>query len=388
MNGKRWMWLAPLLVLAACADDDATIAADNSPWPTLNGDPPLVIAHRGASGYRPEHTLEAYGLAIDQGADVIEPDLVFTKDGILVVRHDRYLSTTTDVAQHPEFAGRKKPNADPDDSPREDWWVEDFTLEELKTLRATQPFPGRSKDYDELYEIPTFKEALAFVSARADEAGRPVGVYPETKHPGYFESIGLDFEQPLLAALDGFDAGPVFIQSFEPGILKRLKGKTDAKLVQLVYEETPGAGPNIPLTAIADYADGVGPSKDLILANDGELTPFISDARRVGLFVHPWTFRADQRNPNLKGPFGFSGKARIEDSAEGKKLRIEQFDEGSTSSIGKSSHDVEGWVPKTLGDGLIYTEYDFFFGVGVDGLFTDFPDTAVKARAEYIAERQ
>ncbi|MAW82298.1 MAG: glycerophosphodiester phosphodiesterase [Parvularcula sp.] len=375
MIGKKWIWLAPLLALSACATAEAP--EEGNIWSTLDGKPPLIIAHRGASGYLPEHTLEAYGLAIEQGADVIEPDLVFTKDGVLVARHDRYLSTTTDVAGRPEFADRKKPNADPNDAPRDDWWVEDFTLAELKTLRAVQPFPGRSKDYDGLYEIPTFKEVLAFVSVRADEAGRPVGVYPETKHPGYFQSIGMDFEQPLLAALDGFEAGPVFIQSFEPDILKRLKGKTDAKLVQLVYEETPGAGPNIPLADIADYADGVGPAKDLILAANGVLTPFVSNAHGFGLVIHPWTFRADQRNPNLKGPF-----------VSKTTIRVDAKEDSQSSSEVEETGDVLEWAPVKMGDGLIFVEYDLFFNDGVDGLFTDFPDTAVKARAEYAAERQ
>ncbi|MDZ7629217.1 MAG: glycerophosphodiester phosphodiesterase family protein [Parvularculaceae bacterium] len=251
---------ALLATLAGCATPKETAVR----WPTLDGKPPLIIAHRGSSGYLPEHTLEAYGLAIEQGADVIEPDLVFTKDGVLVARHDRYLSTTTNVADKPEFASRKRPNADPSGEPREDWWVEDFTLAELKTLRARQPFPGRTKEHDDKFLIPTFDEVLAFVTTKAKEASRPVGVYPETKHPAYFASIGRDFEAPFLKALAGFDAGPVFIQSFEPEILKRLKGKTTAKLVQLVFEETPGAGPNIPLEEIATYADGVGPAKALV----------------------------------------------------------------------------------------------------------------------------
>ncbi len=327
---------------------------EHSRWPTLDGEAPLIIAHRGASGYRPEHTLAAYDLAIGQGADVIEPDLVITKDGVLVARHDRYLSTTTDVADHPEFANRKKPNADPNDSPREDWWVEDFTLEELKTLRAVQPFPGRSDAYDGQYEIPTFEEILALAARRASEAGRPVGVYPETKHPGYFESIGMDFEQPLLAALEAFEAGPVFIQSFEPEILKRLKGKTDATLVQLVFEEAPGAGSNIPLTEIADYADAVGPSKFLILTDDEDWTSFVKDAHALGLKVHPWTFRNDQPSSVVH---------YFLDTAYLVNMRGEEV------SLDPESPDAE---------------YFMYFSLGVDGVFTDFPDTGVKARAEYI----
>ena len=342
---------ALLLIAVACAPEETAIQeAASMRWPTLDGDPPLVIAHRGASGYLPEHTLEAYALAIDQGADVIEPDLVFTKDGGLVARHDRYLSTTTDVAAHPEFAGRKKPNADPNDAPRDDWWVEDFTLEELKTLRAVQPFPGRSKEFDGLYQIPTFAEVLALVSQRAAEDERQVGVYPETKHPGYFQSINMDFAAPLLAALEDFSAGPVFIQSFEPDILKRLKGKTDAKLVQLVYEETPGAGPNIPLAEIAKYADGVGPAKELVLSANGEPTTFAEEAHAAGLFLHPWTFRNDQSNGTVRK--FLSGPLVVQHG--------DVFSEGEPD-----------WIA---------LEYSVFYVFGSDGVFTDFPDTAVKVR--------
>ncbi len=326
-KGKRTMrWMMAALALAGCAE----MQKASPQWATLSGGPPIIIAHRGASGYLPEHTLEAYALAIDQGADVIEPDLVFTKDGVLIVRHDRYLSGSTDVADRAEFADRKRSNNDPQDAEnvgRVDWWVEDFTLAEIKTLRARQPFPGRLKEHDDRFEIPTFSETLALAAAKAVQAGRPVGVYPETKHPTFFASIGDDFEAPLLAALEGFEAGPVFIQSFEPEILKRLKGKTTAMLVQLVYQYEPGAGPNIPLDQIAAYADAVGPSKNLIL-DDGGATEFLAAAHRLGLSVHPWTFRDDL--PNL-------GMAAREELA-------------------------------------------IFINAGVDGVFTDFPDTAVAVR--------
>lgn len=314
--------LAVFASLAACASAKETAVT----WGTLDGEPPLVIAHRGASGHLPEHTLEAYALAIAQGADVVEPDLVFTKDGVLVARHDRYLSTTTDVADKPEFARRKRPNNDPADAEnltRVDWWVEDFTLAEIKTLRARQPFPGRSKEHDDKFGIPTFAEMLALVAAKAKEAGRPVGVYPETKHPAFFASIGHDFQAPLLKALEGFDAGPVFIQSFEPEILQRLKGKTTARLVQLVFEKTPGAGSNISLAEIAPYADGVGPTKAIIF-NDAS---FIGEAHALGLVVHPWTFRLDAAPPD-----------------------------GAAAELKPA------------------------FSLGVDGLFTDFPGAAAAVR--------
>ena len=331
--------------LCAMAALGTTACGNNvapSTWATLDGAKPLIIAHRGASGYLPEHTLEAYALAIEQGADVIEPDLVLTKDGVLVARHDRYLSTTTNVADKPEFADRRRVNPDTTYDARDDWWIEDFTLAELKSLRARQPFDGRSTEFDDQFEIPTFAEMLALIEAKAAEVGRPIGVYPETKHPGFFAAIGLDFEAPLLAALEGFDAGPVFIQSFEPDILKRLKGKTDAKLVQLVYEETPGAGPNIPLDIIAQYADGVGPSKNIVIGQDLCPSGFLTRAHDLNLLVHPWTFRDDQ-----VGPYGDAD--RNSDCAD------------------VSYADVK-------------LELREFFSAGVDGVFTDFPDTAVKAR--------
>lgn len=352
-----------VFILAGCASVDEFRP---SGWPTLNGEAPLVIAHRGASGYLPEHTLEAYALAIDQGADVVEPDLVFTKDNVLVARHDRYLSTTTDVADRPEFAARKRANDDPADAPREDWWVEDFTLAELKTLRARQPFPGRSKEFDGLYAVPTFAEILALVARKAKEAGRPVGVYPETKHPAFYASIGKNFEAPLLAALKGFDAGPVFIQSFEADILKRLKGRTTAKLVQLVTATGAGA-PNIPLAEIATYADGVGPAKELILTNEGRVTGFIKESHALGLAVHPWTFRND-----------VSRAEAFQKKSERSAQAMNTIDERFTVVRVELEQD---WTRFGIGQDTGRELYEYIMW-GADGVFADFPDTAVKVRAE------
>ncbi len=336
--------MAIAAVLAGCA----TAERADMTWATLDGKPPIVIAHRGASGYLPEHTLAAYALAIDQGADVVESDLVFTKDGVLVARHDRYLSTTTDVADHPEFAARKRANNDPADAPREDWWVEDFTLAELKTLRARRPFPGRSNAFDGLHEIPTFDEMLALVSAKAKEAGRDVGVYPETKHPGFFASIGHDFEKPLLDALKAFDAGPVFIQSFKPEILMRLKGKTKAKLVQLVYEEKPGAGPNIPPSRIATYADGIGLDKGILFNDWGQASAFVNALHELGLFAHVWTFRDDTSLADFGRPFSPNARYCVGEPEDFSDAKLE-----------------------------IYAAFTF----GSDGVFTDYPATAAQLRA-------
>ncbi|GER08357.1 hypothetical protein GCM10007972_03410 [Iodidimonas muriae] len=304
------------------------------PYPTLSGDRPIVIAHRGASGYLPEHTLEAYSLAIELGADFIEPDLVLTKDGQLVARHDYYLSGSTDIADHPEFADRKKTI-----DGREDWFVEDFTLAEIKTLRARQAFPGRSTAFDGQFSIPTFDEILSLVAEHEAQGGQQVGVYPETKHPDHYASLGLDFVPPLLEALErhGYQDrdAPLFIQSFEPGILKRLRDATDFRLIMLVFpknEIDPAAdalSPSVSLEEAAQFADGVGPSKALVLDSSGKDTGFVKKAHDLGLAVHIWTMRDDR----LSAPF-------------------------------QSSQD----------------EYAQIFRIGVDGVFTDFTPSGVLYR--------
>jgi glycerophosphoryl diester phosphodiesterase len=284
-------------------------------------DEPVVIAHRGASGHLPEHTLPAYRLAIEQGADFIEPDLVMTKDGVLVARHERTLSDTTDVASRPEFAARAvvKPGRD-----TPDWYVEDFTLAELRTLRGVQRFPDRGTAHDGRYGVPTLAEILDLVEA----TGGRVGLYPEIKSPGAFIARGLDPGEALLTALDGRALGPVLIQSFDADFLKGLRPRTALPLVQLVYPaspETPDVA-NLPLDEIARYADGVGAHKALPLAGDR----FMREARALGLFVHVWTLR-DDRLP-----------------------------EGVPSAAAEIRALVEA---------------------GVDGLFTDYPDTAVHVLA-------
>jgi glycerophosphoryl diester phosphodiesterase len=313
---------------------------------------PLVIAHRGASGYRPEHTLAAYALGARMGADFIEPDLVSTKDGVLVARHENEISATTDVADHPEFASRRTTKTI-DGVALTGWFTEDFTLAELKTLRAKERIPElrpRNTLYNGRYEIPTFQEVID-LAKRLD-----VGIYPETKHPTYFRAIGLPLEKPLVRALKRF-RGPVFIQSFEVGNLKALDRETDAPLVQLLgartarpvgFDRTYGematpAG----LKEIARYADGVGPSKDYIVPRDAtgrSLAPttFVRDAHRADLVVHPYTFR----NENAFLPL---------------ELR--------------SSADPAAY-------GNAFAEYEQFFELGVDGLFSDNSDTAVEARED------
>lgn len=278
---------------------------------------PLVIAHRGASGERPEHTLAAYALAIDRGADFVEPDLVLTKDGALICRHENEISGTTNVAA--VFPDRKRTKTI-DGKRISGWFSEDFTLAEIRRLRARERLPFRNHAYDDLYPVPTFAELLDLVQRRARELGRPIGVYPETKHPTYFASIDLPFEAPLLAALreaglDRADA-PVFVQSFEGTILKALRKQTKVRLIQLIgwapqtvpadvaaaggastYGEmlTPAG-----LKAIAAYADGIGPHKSAVqpVGEDGRLLPataVVRDAHAAGLLVHVYTLRAEPR---------------------------------------------------------------------------------------------
>jgi glycerophosphoryl diester phosphodiesterase len=317
-------------------------------------EPPLVIAHRGASGYRPEHTLAAYRLAIEMGADCVEPDLVMTRDGALVARHEPEIGATTDVAAKFPERKTKKPV---DGREVEGWFTDDFTLAEIKTLRAKQPRDDRASAWDGLYEVPTLQEVIDLARRGGEARGRPVCVYPETKHPTYYAERGLDIDAALVGVLDangltGPEA-PVIVQSFEVGNLKRLAGMTRVRLVQLFGE--PGARPYdfvgsgdprtykdlmapAALEEIAGYAFGIGPWKRTIVGEGagGALEPastLVRDAHAAGLRVHPYTFRDEPRH--LAGEYG--------------------------------------------GDPV--AEYLQFYRLGVDGVFSDFPDTALRARA-------
>ncbi|KRE08216.1 glycerophosphodiester phosphodiesterase [Bosea sp. Root670] len=356
--------------------------------PTLSGQKPLVIAHRGASGYLPEHTIEGYKLAIEQGADFIEPDLVSTRDGVLVVRHEPMLSGTTDVADRPEFANRKTTRK-VDGVDTTDWFANDFTAAEIKTLKAKQAFADRDPSHNGKYQIPTFQEVIDLAKAESARTGRTIGIYPETKHPTYHAALGLAFEDKLLDMLKAAGwtdkTAPVFIQSFETANLKYLRPKTQLRLVQLVDGDGVDKDGKVTLAApfdrpydfavlgdkrtfqdmlsaeglkeIATYADGVGPWKPYLIGakqtigadgkpqdlnGDGAIderdrtliapTNVVKDAHAAGLLVHSWTFRSEPKR--LTSDF--------------------KSDAGA--------------------------EYKAFFALGLDGLFSDFPDQAVKAR--------
>jgi glycerophosphoryl diester phosphodiesterase len=355
--------VAPAQAAAAGAEQAAAGRADRIA--------PLVIAHRGASGYRPEHTLASYELAIRLGADVIEPDLVSTKDGVLIARHENEISGTTDVADRPEFANRRTTKT-VDGVRFTGWFTEDFTLDELKSLRAKERIPAlrpRNTLYDGRYQVPTLQEVIDLAKEWTRRLGRQIAIYPETKHPTYFDSIGLSLEEPLVRTLrrNGWAHrnAPVFVQSFEVGNLVELNRLTDVPLVQLAantgkpYDFQVSGDPRTyadlvtpaGLRFVSTYADGLGPSKILVIPRDaqGRLatpTKLVDDAHSAGLVVHPWTFR----NENSFLPV---------------ELR--------------SSDD-----PAEYGDAL--TEYELFFRAGVDGLFSDNPDTAVEARQDLLAE--
>lgn len=346
---------------------------------------PLIVGHRGATGYLPEHTLASYQLAILRGADYIEPDLVSTKDGVLIARHEVNIKETTDVASHPEFAGRFTTKTI-DGVPETGWFADDFTLAEIRTLRAIQRLGFRPQEFNGLYQVPTFDEVIELAQRWSDRLGRVIGVYPETKHPTYHRSAGLPLESKLVRALErhgwNYRRAPVFIQSFEVGNLRALNLITQVRLVQLIdAEDTALDGSIIPsrpydfvvshdprtyadlvtpagLAEIATYADGVGPWKRYIVSvagvdanhdgqaddlnGDGQVddsdktllppTSLVHDAHAAGLLVHTWTFRNERRY--LGRQYG-----------------------GSPAQ-----------------------EYLQFFCLGIDGLFSDFPDTAVSAR--------
>ena len=378
--------LATLIVAAtpATAHEAQRHHADNAP---------LVIGHRGgATGYLPDHTLENYALGIELGADYVEPDLVATKDGHLIARHEPNLIDTTNVKALPQFASRRR-TVTLDGVPTDGFWASDFTLAEIKQLRAVQPLADRDPSFNGKFEIPTLEEIIEFVKRKSRDEGRQIGIYPETKHPTYHQSIGLPLEDRLLAVLTraGWNhrSAPVFIQSFETANLKYLRSRTSVRLVQLVDANDVNPDGSIDLTAPFDkpydwavsgraglfkdlltpaglaevrtYADGIGPWKYYLMSTacktvtagacvdtsgDGVVderdrallppTDILANAHKLGLLVHPYTFRNEQK--------------RLASNYAGNPVN----------------------------------EYLAFYELGVDGLFADFADTAFAARAMFL----
>ena len=383
-----------VLALSACGGGDNSPAVQ--PFKTLSNAQPLVIGHRGASGYLPEHTLEAYGRAIDMGADFVEPDLVVTKDGVLIARHEPNITSTTNVSSLAQFASRKTTKK-VDGVDETGWFASDFTLAEIKTLGALITDAERPQQFNGLYTIPTLQEIVDLVKARRASTGRDIGIYPETKHPTFHRALGLGLEDRLISILNatGWNSrtAPVLVQSFEPGSLKEMRAKgLSTRMVQLVdaddydlktgklsyaapydrpYDWTVSGDTRLfsamvtpaGLAEIKTYADGIGPWKPYIVpikatldaagnivdrngdgkrdyndASSQPATSLIDDAHKAGLFVHAYTFRNEAR-----------------------RLAFDYNKE-----------------PKA--------EYLQFYRLGLDGLFSDFPDTALDARKDYLKE--
>ncbi|MET9371007.1 glycerophosphodiester phosphodiesterase [Streptomyces griseoflavus] len=332
---------------------------------------PTIIGHRGASGYRPEHTLGAYQLALDMGADIVEAgDLVPTRDGHIVCRHEPEIGGTTDVADHPEFAGRRTTKT-LDGVPVTGWFTEDFTLAELKRLRAVERIPANRPHntlYDGRWEIPTFEEVLRWQDEQTRRRGKQVWIYPETKHPTYFRKLGLGLEERVAKILRRHNKhrenSPVILQSFEPSGVQRLSRLVGNPLVVLLsgansrpWDFVESGDPRTVadlvtpagLKEIASYAQGIGPTLDLVVPRDadGRLTrptALVRDAHRAGLILHPYTLRNE--NPFLPAEFR------------------------------------RGTDPDAYGD--VFGAYRAYFATGIDGVFTDHPDTGLLAREDFV----
>ncbi len=379
-------------VLVACGG-----SSGQAPLLTLDGQPPLVVAHRGASGYLPEETLEAYQKAIDLGADVIEMDLISTKDGVLIARHDPNLASSTNVASLPQFADRKRVDWPVDGEKQTGWFAHDFTFAEIKQLGGISTDGQRPQQFNGLYKVVSFQEIIDLVKAQSTKLGRTIAVYPETKNPTYNRDLGLPLEEKLVAMITaaGWNSktAPIFVQSFEPGSLKRMRSLgLNTRVVQLIdaddydlktgkmtfaapfdrpYDWAKAGDPRLfsamvtpaGLAEIKTYADAIGPWKPYIvpmkgtldangnlkdLNGDGKInlqdatsqpaTTLIADAHKAGLTVHAYTFRNEQR---------------------------------------RLASDYLG-DPKN--------EYLQFYRLGIDGVFSDFTDTALAARTAYLKE--
>ncbi len=385
------------LLAIACNGDDAIDdqGVPVSKYPTLSGKSPLIVAHRGASGYLPEHTIASYTKAIELGADFIEPDLVMTSDGVLVVRHEPMLSGTTNVADVLAFAS-KKTTKDIDGAMVEDWFVSDFTLAEIKQLKAKQAFSERSQQFNNLYEIPTFAEVIALAKEKSAQLGRTIGIYPETKHPAYHEALNLKISDKLLEELTAAgwnnESSPVYVQSFEVSNLQYIRSKSTVKIIQLLscYDvalngdlifdvptgETVSYGKpydwhlqgdtrdysffttDAGLDFVKTYANGVGPWKPFIISYKG------TDANNDGI--------ADDLNAD--GKINDADKEAIAPSNLITKAHTRGLQVHAYTFRNEGRRLLSNYHNNPI------LEYQAFYNLGLDGLFTDFTDTAVMAK--------
>jgi glycerophosphoryl diester phosphodiesterase len=355
---------------------------------------PLVIGHRGGgSGYLPEHTLEAYALGIELGADFIEPDLVATKDGHLIARHEPNLIATTNVASLPQFAGRRR-TVVLDGIPTDGFWASDFTLAEIKTLRAVQPVAARNQAFNGMLQIPTLEEIVALAKRKAAEKGRTIGIYPETKHPTYHQALGLPLEDRLLHALTraGWNDrnAPVFIQSFETANLRYLRTKTTVRLIQLVDADDQAPDGTITFAAHFDkpydwvVSGRAGLFRDL-------LTPAgLAEVAMYADGIGPWKYYIQSTACKVVAP---SGTACLDANGDGAVNEADRVALPATDLVQRAHANgllVHTWTMRNERSRLPLDDNEApaneilrFFELGVDGLFTDFADTAVAARVMF-----
>jgi glycerophosphoryl diester phosphodiesterase len=397
MNPRKTIVTLNILLTMACNSICAIESKQiyMSKHPTLSGKDPIIIAHRGASGYLPEHTIAAYTKAIELGADFIEPDLVMTLDGALVVRHEPMLSGTTNIADIPAFSSRKT-TKNIDGAMVEDWFVSDFTLAEIKQLKAKQAFAERPQQFNNLYEIPTFKEVIALAKEKSALFGRTIGIYPETKHPSFHEALNLKISDKLLEALTAAgwnnEAAPVYVQSFEVSNLQYIRSKSTVKIIQLLscYDialngdlvfDLP-AGKTISdaqpydwylkgdsrnfsffttdagLDFVKSYATGIGPWKPFIIPYKG------IDANYDGV--------ADDSN----------GDGKIDDADKVAMSPTHLIERAHKRNLAVHVYTFRNESRRLLSNyqNNPALEYQAFYKLGVDGVFTDFTDTAVRAK--------
>lgn len=388
MTKIRFSTAAVALSVAALLGACATTGTQTPAYPTLHGAKPLVIGHRGASGYLPEHTLEAYRLAIAQGADFIEPDVVVTKDGQLVARHEPNITATTDVAERPEFAKRKTTRM-VDGVKETGWFVTDFTLAELRTLRAKQANAARSKANDGKFLVPTLREILDLAKEESAQRGRTIGVYPETKHPSYHVTEGLLIEPRLLKVLAEYGYtkkdSPIIIQSFEVSNLKELRGQTQVRLVQLIDGDDVDAKGKVTLAAPFDKPYDFALVKDKRTFQD-MLTPAgLAEIRTYADGIGPWkpylASAAQVMGADGK-PKDLNGDGKISDADRMALPPTDVVKNAHAAGLFVHAYTFRSEAPGLLSDyqGNPQAEYQRFYALGVDGLFSDFPDTAVAAR--------